>query len=180
MAEAKALHESTGKAARVFSGLEYQTRESWSCERRVVAKSECLDKGENPRLLVTSLDPHEWPDRELYEKLYCARGDMENRIEEQMCLFADRLSTKQMHSNQLRLYFSALAYTLLAYTLMEALRRLGLKDTEWAQAQVDTIRLRLLKIGTLVRVSVRRVLLQFSSSYPWQAIFAQVYRSLLC
>jgi len=175
MAEAKALHESTGKAARVFSGFQYQTRESWSCERRVVAKSEYLDKGENPRFLVTSLDPQEWPDRELYEQLYCARGEMENRIKEQMCLFADRLSTKQMHSNQLRLYFSALAYT-----LMEALRRLGLKGTEWAQAQVDTIRLKLLKIGTLVRVSVRRVLLQFSSSYPWQAIFGQVYRALRC
>ncbi len=100
---------------------------------------------------------------------------MENRIKEQMCLFADRLSTSAMQTNQLRLYFSALAYT-----LMEALRRLGLAGTEWAQAQVDTIRLRLLKIGTVVRVSVRRVLLQFSSAYPWQAIFAQVYRALLC
>ena len=175
MEEAKALHQSTGEAARVFSGFQYSTLKSWSCERRVVAKAEYLDKGENPRFVVTSLDPEQWPAQALYEKFYCARGEMENRIKEQMCLFADRLSTKQMHSNQLRLYFSALAYT-----LMEALRRLGLKGTEWAQAQVDTIRLRLLKIGTVVRVSVRRVLLQFSSSYPWQAIFAQVYRALLC
>ena len=175
MQQARTLHASTGNAARVFAGFDYQTRKSWSRERRVVAKAEYLDKGENPRFVVTSLAADEWPDRELYEKLYCARGEMENRIKEQMCLFADRLSTKQMHSNQLRLYFSALAYT-----LMEALRRLGLEGTEWAQAQVDTIRLRLLKIGTLVRVSVRRVLLQFSSSYPWQAIFGQVYRSLLC
>jgi hypothetical protein len=175
MEEAKALHQSTGEAARVFSGFQYSTLKSWSCERRVVAKAEYLDKGENPRFVVTSLDPEQWPAQALYEKFYCARGEMENRIKEQMCLFADRLSTKQMHSNQLRLYFSALAYT-----LMEALRRLGLKGTEWAQAQVDTIRLRLLKIGTVVRVSVRRVLLQFSSSYPWQAIFGQVYRALLC
>jgi Transposase DDE domain group 1 len=175
MEEAKALHQSTGEAARVFSGFQYSTLKSWSCERRVVAKAEYLDKGENPRFVLTSLAADEWPDRELYEKLYCARGEMENRIKEQMCLFADRLSTKQMHSNQLRLYFSALAYT-----LMEALRRLGLEGTEWAQAQVDTIRLRLLKIGTVVRVSVRRVLLQFSSSYPWQAIFGQVYRALRC
>jgi hypothetical protein len=175
MEEAKALHQSTGEAARVFSGFQYSTLKSWSCERRVVAKAEYLDKGENPRFVVTSLAADEWPDRELYEQLYCARGEMENRIKEQMCLFADRLSTKQMHSNQLRLYFSALAYT-----LMEALRRLGLKATEWAQAQVDTIRLRLLKIGAVVRVSVRRVLLQFSSSYPWQAIFGQVYRALRC
>jgi len=175
MEEAKALHQSTGEAARVFSGFQYSTLKSWSCERRVVAKAEYLDKGENPRFVVTSLDPEQWPAQALYEKFYCARGEMENRIKEQMCLFADRLSTKQMHSNQLRLYFSALAYT-----LMEALRRLGLKGTEWAQAQVDTIRLRLLKIGTVVRVSVRRVLLQFSSSYPWQAIFGQVYRALRC
>jgi len=175
MEEAKALHQSTGEAARVFSGFQYSTLKSWSCERRVVAKAEYLDKGENPRFVVTSLDPEQWPAQALYEKFYCARGEMENRIKEQMCLFADRLSTKQMHSNQLRLYFSALAYT-----LMEALRRLGLEGTEWAQAQVDTIRLRLLKIGTVVRVSVRRVLLQFSSSYPWQAIFGQVYRALLC
>ena len=175
MQQARTLHASTGNAARVFAEFDYRTRKSWSRERRVVAKAEYLDKGENPRFVVTSLAADEWPDRELYEKLYCARGDMENRIKEQMCLFADRLSTKQMHSNQLRLYFSALAYT-----LMEALRRLGLEGTEWAQAQVDTIRLRLLKIGTVVRVSVRRVLLQFSSSYPWQAIFGQVYRALRC
>jgi len=175
MEEAKALHQSTGEAARVFSGFQYSTLKSWSCERRVVAKAEYLDKGENPRFVVTSLDPEQWPAQALYEKFYCARGEMENRIKEQMCLFADRLSTKQMHSNQLRLYFSALAYT-----LMEALRRLGLKGTEWAQAQVDTIRLKLLKIGTLVRVSVRRVRLQFSSAYPWQAIFGQVYRALRC
>jgi Transposase DDE domain group 1 len=175
MAEAEKLHQSTGKAARVFSGFAYSTLESWSRSRRVVAKAEYLDKGENPRFIATSLGPEQWTDQELYEKFYCARGEMENRIKEQMYLFADRLSTSQMKSNQLRLYLSALAYT-----LMEALRRLGLKGTEWAQAQVDTIRLKLLKIGTIVRVSVRRVLLQFSCAYPWQRIFAQALRSLRC
>src|SRR5579859_7970603 len=155
MAEASTLQQSTGHAARVFSGFAYRTLKSWSRTRRVVAKAEHLDKGENPRFVVTSLAPGEWPDRDLYERLYCARGEMENRIKEQMCLFADRLSTGQMKGNQLRLYFSALAYT-----LMEALRRLGLKGTAWAEAQVDTIRLKLLKIGAIVRFSVRRVLLQ--------------------
>jgi hypothetical protein len=175
MAEAKALCEGSGNAARVFSGFQYSTLKSWSCERRVVAKSEYLDKGENPRFIVTSLAADAWPDRELYEQIYCARGEMENRIKEQMCLFADRLSTGQMRSNQLRMYLSALAYT-----LMEALRRLGLKGTEWAQAQVDTIRLKLLKIGTIVRLSMRRVVLQFSSSYPWKTLFAQAFHALRC
>src|ERR1700758_229794 len=97
----------------------------------------------------------------------------QNRIKEQMCLFADRLSTDEMKGNQLRLYFSALAYT-----LMEALRRLGLKDTVWAQAQVDTIRLKLLKIGAVVRTSVRRIVLQLSSAYPWKDCFAQAFHAL--
>ena len=117
----------------------------------------------------------QWAARELYEKLYCSRGEMENRIKEQMCLFADRLSTNQMQANQLRLYFSAMAYT-----LMEALRRLGLKGTEWAQAQADTIRRKLLKIGAIVRLSVRRVRLQLSSAYPWKDIFARAFHALRC
>jgi hypothetical protein len=175
MAEAGTLHRSSGKAARVFSGFTYSTLKSWSRPRRVVAKAEYLDKGENPRFVVTSLGPERWSDQALYEKLYCARGEMENRIKEQMWLFADRLSTSQMQANQLRLYFSALAYT-----LMEALRRLGLAGTEWAQAQVDTIRLKLLKIGTVVRFSVRRITLQFSSSYPWKDLFAQAFHALRC
>src|SRR5208337_419494 len=166
MQQARALHQTTGKAARVFTGFAYITRKSWSRSRRVVAKAEYLDKGENPRFVVTSLTAEPWPDQALYEKFYCARGEMENRIKEQMCLFADRLSTDEMKGNQLRLYFSALAYT-----LMEALRRLGLKGTEWAEAQVDTIRLKLFKIGAVVRISVRRVLLQLSSAYPWKDIY---------
>ena len=175
MQQARVLHQTTGKAARVFTEFYYQTKKSWSCWRRVVAKAEYLDKGENPRFIVTSLSAEQWAAQQLYEKFYCARGEMENRIKEQMCLFADRLSTKQMHSNQLRLYFSALAYT-----LMEALRRLGLKGTEWAEAQVDTIRLKLLKIGAIVRISVRRILLQLSSAYPWKDQYAAAFHALRC
>jgi hypothetical protein len=175
MHQARLLHQSTGKAARVFTEFTYRTRKSWSCARRVVAKAEYLDKGENPRFIVTSLSANEWAAQQLYEKFYCARGEMENRIKEQMCLFADRLSTDEMKGNQLRLYFSALAYT-----LMEALRRLGLKGTEWAEAQVDTIRLKLLKIGAVVRISVRRVLLQLSSAYPWKDLYARAYHALRC
>ena len=175
MHEARLLHQSTGQAARVFTEFPYQTRKSWSRSRRVVAKAEYLDKGENPRFIVTSMTAEQWAARELYEDAYCARGEMENRIKEQMCLFADRLSTDQMQANQLRLYFSAMAYT-----LMEALRRLGLKGTEWAQAQADTIRRKLLKIGALVRVSVRRVRLQLSSAYPWKDLFARAFHALRC
>jgi hypothetical protein len=175
MQQARMLHQSTGKAARVFAEFDYQTHKSWSRARRVVAKAEYLDKGENPRFVVTSLTAEQWATQDLYEKFYCARGDMENRIKEQMCLFADRLSTNEMKGNQLRLYFSALGYT-----LMEALRRLGLEGTEWAEAQVDTIRLKLLKIGAIVRLSVRRITLQLSSAYPWKRIFAQAFHALRC
>jgi len=175
MQQAHVLHQTTGKAARVFTGFAYITRKSWSRARRVVAKAEYLDKGENPRFVVTSLTPDQWPDQALYEKFYCARGEMENRIKEQMRLFADRLSTDEMKGNPLRLYFSALAYT-----LMEALRRLALKGTEWAQAQVDTIRLKLFKIGAIVRISVRRITLQLSSTYPWKDIFQHAFQALRC
>ncbi len=175
MQQARALHQTTGKAARLFTGFDYITRKSWSRARRVVAKAEYLDKGENPRFVVTSLTAEQWADQDLYEKFYCARGEMENRIKEQMHLFADRLSTDEMKGNQLRLYFSALAYT-----LVEALRRLGLKGTEWAQAQVDTIRLKLFKIGAIVRLSVRRITLQMSSTYPWKDIFAHAFHALRC
>jgi len=175
MQQARELHESTGKAARVFAEFDYKTEKSWARARRVVAKAEYLEKGENPRFVVTSLGPERWPAQDLYEKFYCARGEMENRIKEQMCLFADRLSTGEMKGNQLRLYLSALAYT-----LMEALRRLGLQGTDWAEAQVDTIRLKLLRIGALVKVSVRRMVLRFSSSYPWKDIFQQAWQALHC
>ena len=175
MRQARLQHQSSGKAARVFAEFNYRTHKSWSCARRVVAKAEYLDKGENPRFVVTSLSAEQWAAQDLYEKFYCARGEMENRIKEQMCLFADRLSTDEMRGNQLRLYFSALAYT-----LVEALRRLALKGTDWAQAQVDTIRLKLFKIGAIVRISVRRILLQMSSAYPWKDIYARAFHALRC
>jgi hypothetical protein len=173
MHQAHLLHQQTGKAARVFTEFSYRTHKSWSRARRVIAKAEFLDKGENPRFVVTSLSAEQWNAQQLYEELYCARGEMENRIKEQMCLFADRLSTDEMRGNQLRLYFSALAYT-----LVEALRRLALKGTEWAEAQVDTIRLKLLKIGAIVRISARRILLQMSSAYPWKDLYARVFHAL--
>ena len=175
MQQARLQHLSTGKPARVFAEFSYKTRTSWSCSRRVVGKAEYLDKGENPRFVVTSLTAQQWSAQHLYEKFYCARGEMENRIKEQMCLFADRLSTDEMKGNQLRLYFSALAYT-----LMEAFRRMALKGTDWAQAQVDTIRLKLFKIGAIVRISIRRVLLQLSSTYPWKDLYAHAFHALRC
>jgi hypothetical protein len=173
MREAKQHYQRTGKAARVFAEFPYRTRKSWSRARRVVAKAEYLEKGENPRFLVTSLPAESWEAAALYEKTYCARGDMENRIKEQLSLFADRMSTESLRANQLRLYFSSLAYV-----LIHALRRLALAGTEWAQAQVHTIRLRLLKIAAEVRLSVRRISVSFSHAYPWKNIFAAAWIAL--
>jgi hypothetical protein len=165
----------TGKPARVFKDFMYQTRDSWSRPRRVVAKAEHLEKGSNPRFVVTSLSKQEMEAQELYEKQYCARGEMENRIkEQQLCLFADRTSTARMKSNQLRLWFSSMAYV-----MMNELRRLGLRDTELKNAQCTTMRLKLLKVGALVRVTVRRVLVSFSSAYPYQRVFKQIYNNLI-
>jgi Transposase DDE domain group 1 len=166
--QAAEQYRQTGLAARLFKEFVYQTRESWSRARRVIAKAEPLEKGANPRLVVTSLGPERWKARELYADLYCARGEMENRIKEQLMLFADRTSTAWLRSNQIRLYFSAMAYT-----LMEALRRFGLKGTELAQAQAATIRRKLLKIGALIRITVRRVWMSLAGGYPYAALFAQ-------
>ena len=132
---AQARYEATGAPARVFKECRYRTRKSWSRARRVVGKAEHLSKGANPRFVVTSLSPAEYDARALYEDLYCARGDMENRIkEQQLALFADRTSTRELRANQLRLYFSSFAYV-----LMQALRRLALPGTALAKAQCDTI-----------------------------------------
>jgi hypothetical protein len=167
----------TGKPARVFSEFAYQTKKrkngGWERERRVVAKAEHIDGKENPRFVVTSLKAEEWAAQALYEDLYCARGEMENRIKEQFSLFADRVSSETMRANQMRLYFSAMAYVLVC-----GLRRLGLKGTEMATAQAATIRTRLLKIGAQVRVSVRRVYLAMAASYPWADLFARVHAQL--
>ncbi len=175
MQQAKQEHRRTGKPARVFTEFAYRTKKSWSRARRVIAKAEHLEGKENPRYLVTSLGKEAWPAQKLYEQLYCARGEMENRIKEQLNLFADRLSTETLRANQLRLYFSSLAYVLL-----EALRRLGLAGTEWAEAQADTLRLKLLKIAAAVRITARRMWVRYSSAYPWQNIFAAAYTALRC
>ncbi len=174
MAQAQQLQQQTQKAARVFKDFRYRTRKSWSCERRVVGKAEYLAKGENPRFVVTSIASEEKDARMLYEDFYCARGDMENRIkEQQLGLFADRTSTASIRSNQLRLYFSSFAYI-----MMQRLRRLGLQGTELAQAQCDTIRLKLFKIGAQIEVTVRKVWVSFSESYPYQYLFQRVFARL--
>lgn len=168
--QARSLFEESGKAARVFKDFVYQTKQSWSQQRRVVGKAEHLSKGANPRFIVTSLSSETWSAQELYEKLYCARGEMENRIkEQQLCLFADRTSTHHLSSNQARLWFSSVAYVLL-----NELRRFGLANTDLAQARCDTIRVKLLKIGAQVKVTVRRVWVHLASSYPSAALFRQV------
>jgi hypothetical protein len=170
MAQAQQLHQATQQPARVFKNFQYRTKRSWSCERRVVGKAEYLAKGENPRFIVTSIKSEQIDARALYEDFYCARGEMENRIkEQQLGLFADRTSTSWMRSNQLRLYFSSFAYI-----LVHALRRLGLEGTELAKAQCDTIRLKLFKIGAQIRVTVRKVWISFSESYPYFILFQQV------
>lgn len=172
--QAKALYERTGKASRVFKDFRYQTRKSWSRERRVIGKAEHLEKGSNPRFVVASFSPEAFSAKELYEQEYCARGEMENRIkEQQLHLFADRTSAGTMRSNQLRLWFSSVAYV-----LMNAFRQFGLKGTEMEQAQCETIRLKLLKVGAQVQLSVRRVFLRLSSGYPYQELFAKVYQNL--
>ncbi len=150
--QAAEQYRQTGHAARGLQEFSYQTRESWSRARRVVAKAEHLEKGSNPRFVVTSLGAAEWEAQRLYEELYCARGEMENPIKEQLMLFADRTSTAFLRSNQIRLCFSSVGYL-----LMQSFRRLGLKGTERAQPQCATIRLKLLKIGALIRITVRKV-----------------------
>lgn len=174
LALAKALYQCSGKASRVFKDFCYKTLKTWRWHRRVVGKAEHLAKGSNPRFVVTSLPAELYGARDLYEKMYCARGDMENRIkEQQLMLFAARTSTKKMHSNQVRLYFSSLAYV-----LTQALRRLGLEGTVMAKAQCDTIRIRLFKIGARVRLTVRKVWIAFAEGYPYKEIFDQVLKNI--
>jgi hypothetical protein len=173
LAQAAEQYPRTGQAGRIFKEFTYQTRESWSRARRVVAKAEHLEKGANPRFVVTSLPSQKWAAQALYEDLYCARGEMENRIKEQLMLFADRTSTAYRRSNQIRLYFSSLAYV-----LMQALRRLGLQGTEMAKAQCTTLRLKLLKIGALIRITVRNVWVSMAEGYPYAERFRQVYAQL--
>jgi len=175
MAQAQEQYLQTQAPARRFTEFWYATQDTWSRERRVVAKAEHLEKGANPRFVVTSLSAAQMAAQELYEKGYCARGDCpENRIkEQQLDLFADRTSTGKMWSNQLRLYFSSLAYVLL-----QTLRRMALAGTELAKAQCGTIRLKLLKVGAQVRVTVRKIWISLSGGYPHAALFARVLATL--
>jgi len=174
LAEAKQQFEATQQPARIFVEFEHETLTgTWSRKRRVVAKAEHINGKSNPRFIVTSLDSEGWEKQKLYEELYCARGDMENRLKEQFVLFADRVSASTMRANQQRIYLSVIAYT-----LMNGLRRLGLQTTTMATAQVGTIRLKLLKIGALIQVTVRKVWVRLASSYPYQALFSQVLQQL--
>jgi Transposase DDE domain group 1 len=186
LAAAQGESQKTQKPARRFKDFTWRTRDSWSCARRVVAKAEWTGGKANPRFVVTSLTREEHEARHLYEKVYCARGDMENRIKEcQLDLGAcpragrrpdpgaDRTSAHTMRANQLRLWFASMGYVLIC-----ALRRIGLKHTQFASASCGTIRLKLLKIGALVRTSVRRIKLAMPSAFAYQAEYNAAYAAL--
>ena len=185
LADARARRCLSGAVSvRVFTEFEYQTQSSWSRVRRVIGKAEVMAAGDNPRFVVTNLpvdgfkgeaDRERFVPQRLYEELYCARGDMENVLKQQVLdLQADRLSTHHLASNQLRLWLATFGYL-----LMERLRALGLAGTEWAQATAGSVRLKLLKVAAQVRVSVRRVYVQLSSAYPLQAVFRLCHRRLM-
>jgi hypothetical protein len=174
LADAKALSQQSGRPARRFKDFVWRTLDSWSRERRVVAKAEWTKDKANPRFIVTSLTREEHEARHLYEAVYCARGDMENRIKEcQRDLFADRTSSRTMRANQLRLWFATMAYVLVC-----ALRRIGLAHTQFATASCGTIRLKLLKIGALVRTSVRRITIAMPSAHPYKAEYRVAHAAL--
>jgi hypothetical protein len=174
LAAAEAQSRDSGKTVRIFKDFIYQTLDSWSRSRRVVGKAEHLTDKSNPRFIVTSYPIERMAAAPLYEELYCARGDMENRIkEQQLGLFADRTSSATMRANQLRLWFAAMAYALINH-----LRHRGLRQTELQRAQVSTIRARLLKLGARITISVRRVVASLSSAFPLQTLFAQVLANL--
>ena len=174
LAAARAEAENKHRAARRYKDFSWSTRDSWSRQRRVVGKAEWTGGEANPRFVVTSLKPREIRARRLYETLYCFRGEMENRIKEcQLDLFADRTSARSMRANQLRLWFASMAYLLLC-----ALRRIGLHDTRFAKATCGRIRLALMKIAALVRISVRRVKFAMPSAFPHQAEFRAAHARL--
>jgi hypothetical protein len=172
--EARRIGQASGRPARVFRDFLWSTKDSWSRRRRVIGKAEWTRGEANPRFIVTSLKPDRWPARRLYEELYCARGEMENRIKEcQLDLYADRTSASTMRANQLRLWFASFAYVLLA-----ALRRIGLAHTRLAQSTCGSIRLKLLKIGAQVRLSVRRIKVAMASACPYANEFALAHARL--
>jgi hypothetical protein len=164
----------TEQPTRLYEELRYRTLSTWSRSRRVVGKAEITERGPNPRFIVTSLSPEQIDGKTLYEQIYCARGDMENRIkEQQLDLFSTRTSGRLMRVNQMRLWLSSVAYT-----LIEALRRLALEGTQLANAYCGTIRLRLLKIGARIRVTVRKVWVSLASSHPAESVFAHAHERL--
>ncbi len=174
LAQAAQQYQQSGQAARVFKDFTYRTLDSWSRIRRVIGKAEWTEGEANPRFIVTSLSPAQIDARRLYERIYCARGEMENRIKEcQLDLFADRTSAATMRANQVRLWFASFAYVLLC-----ALRRIGLAFTQFARASCGSIRLKLLKVGALVRVSVRRIHIAMASACPYQHEFALAHALL--
>jgi Transposase DDE domain group 1 len=174
LVEAREESRTTGQPARRFKELTWSTRKSWSRKRRVIAKAEWTQGEANPRFIVTSLTVADGDGRGLYEDVYCARGEMENRIKEcQMDMFADRTSTGTMKANQLRLWFASMAYVLL-----DSLRRRALQATDLANATCGTIRRKLFKIGALVTISVRRIKLAMASGCPYKAVFATAHRAL--
>jgi hypothetical protein len=175
LAAAEEESKTTGQPARRFKEFLWSTRDSWSRPRRIIAKAEWTGGSANPRFVVTSLSLEDAAPQQLYEEIYCARGDMENRIKEcQLDLFADRTSAATMRANQLRLWFASMAYVLLC-----ALRRLALQHTQFAKATCGTIRLKLLKIGALVRTSFRRIKFAMASGYPYQRDFALAHAQLI-
>jgi DDE family transposase len=175
LAAAEEESKTTGQPARRFKEFQWSTRDSWSRPRRIIAKAEWTGGSANPRFVVTSLSLEDAAPQQLYEEIYCARGDMENRIKEcQLDLFADRTSAATMRANQLRLWFASMAYVLLC-----ALRRLALQHTQFAKATCGTIRLKLLKIGALVRTSFRRIKFAMASGYPYQRDFALAHAQLI-
>jgi hypothetical protein len=174
VAQAREQSVATARPARRYRDFVWRTLDSWSRERRVIGKAEWTGDKANPRFVVTSLTPAAAGGQYLYETIYCARGEMENRIKEcQLELYADRTSAQTMRANQLRLWFASMAYVLIC-----ALRRIGLAHTQFARASCGTIRLKLLKIGALVRTSVRRIKLAMASACPWQHEFALAHALL--
>ncbi len=171
---ARVIHERTGEAARVFKDLRYRTLDSWTRTRRVVAKAEWLNKGPNPRFVATTLKKGESNAAIVYEDEYCPRGEMENRIKEtQLYLFGTRASAQTIRANQIRLFFSAVAYL-----LVQTIRALGLRGTDLAEARADTIRTKLFKIGARVEITVRRIWIAFSSACPYARTFARAVANL--
>ena len=174
MEQSCAESKQSGLPSRRYKDFQYRTLDSWSCERRVVGKAEYLVDKPNARFVVSSLPIEAVAAQQLYENEYCARGEMENRIKEQKTfLFSDRTSAATMRANQLRLWFSSVAYL-----MMSALRRLGLKETDLAKAQCDTIRLKLFKIGARIKVTARKIWISLSSSYPLAGLFARICHNL--